>query len=273
MIILELSLAATCALGAPAAVTIGDTTLPHGMDAFPDTVECLNLDDGCGGGISPLTGPPNYQFIGSYTGILGTRLLESILCEVRQSGELRMTFDVPVVNRPGPDIYIAQAHFVAGELTQFDSYGINDVDLALDATTTWTTVPATAFAADSSLGILPFWYIEDEIRNAYYELHYATVDLDTLGVAANASINTLLVRGPDLPEWPETIGLDIVTIANLNPIDCPDITGDGAVNFDDLNAILNAWATSDPTLDIDSSGLVDFGDLNAVLGQWSAMCD
>ncbi len=60
---------------------------------------------------------------------------------------------------------------------------------------------------------------------------------------------------------------------------CPgDATGDGAVNFDDLNAILAAWAlqSGDPGFnagaDLDNSGQIDFEDLNLVLAQWSTTC-
>ena len=44
---------------------------------------------------------------------------------------------------------------------------------------------------------------------------------------------------------------------------CPgDITGDGSVDFEDLNTVLGGW-------DVD----YDFDDLNAVLGNWNVACD
>lgn len=54
---------------------------------------------------------------------------------------------------------------------------------------------------------------------------------------------------------------------------CPgDATGDGMVDFDDLNEVLGNWGTSGPDGDVDESGTVDFDDLNEVLANWGAMC-
>ena len=51
-----------------------------------------------------------------------------------------------------------------------------------------------------------------------------------------------------------------------------DATGDGLVNFDDLNEVLDAWGTA-PTPgtsgDVNCDGLVDFADLNEVLANWN----
>ncbi len=58
---------------------------------------------------------------------------------------------------------------------------------------------------------------------------------------------------------------------------CPgDTTGDGQVNFDDLNDILDHWdtgGTGHVPADADLSGYVDFADLNMVLAEWGAGCD
>lgn len=54
---------------------------------------------------------------------------------------------------------------------------------------------------------------------------------------------------------------------------CPgDATGDGMVNFDDLNVVLTNWGTAGPDGDLDDSGTVDFDDLNAVLTAWDSAC-
>lgn len=57
---------------------------------------------------------------------------------------------------------------------------------------------------------------------------------------------------------------------------CPgDATGDGSVNFTDLNEVLNAWGTSVPvgTMgDVTGDGMVNFEDLNEVLEYWATDC-
>ncbi|MCA9311929.1 MAG: hypothetical protein KDA21_12030 [Phycisphaerales bacterium] len=61
----------------------------------------------------------------------------------------------------------------------------------------------------------------------------------------------------------------------LPPPLCPDTTGDGNVNFDDLNVILAQWGTAGPDGDVappGGNGVVDFDDLNAVLTSWGQSC-
>ena len=57
---------------------------------------------------------------------------------------------------------------------------------------------------------------------------------------------------------------------------CPgDATGDGAVDFNDLNVVLSRWNQAGPAGtngDVTMDGVVDFNDLNEVLSNWSADC-
>ncbi len=57
---------------------------------------------------------------------------------------------------------------------------------------------------------------------------------------------------------------------------CPtDVTGDGVVDFDDLNVILTNWGMSGPSWqggDVDGTGTIDFADLNALLASWDQAC-
>ena len=54
---------------------------------------------------------------------------------------------------------------------------------------------------------------------------------------------------------------------------CPgDTDCSGAVDFEDLNAVLLAWGTDDPDADLDDSGMVNFDDLNLVLLNWDGGC-
>ncbi len=55
-----------------------------------------------------------------------------------------------------------------------------------------------------------------------------------------------------------------------------DATGDGAVDVDDLNAVLSSWNSAVPTPglagDVTRDGVVDVDDLNAVLSAWLKTC-
>jgi hypothetical protein len=62
-------------------------------------------------------------------------------------------------------------------------------------------------------------------------------------------------------------------------VGCPgDATGDGVVDNDDLQAILDAWASStgdpnyDPNADFDSNGTIDNTDLQELLDHWAQSC-
>ncbi len=64
-------------------------------------------------------------------------------------------------------------------------------------------------------------------------------------------------------------GNDMVLIACL-----ADGSGDGTVDFDDLNLVLSNWGMTGTNIpgDLDGSGTVDFDDLNLVLNTWGASC-
>jgi len=49
---------------------------------------------------------------------------------------------------------------------------------------------------------------------------------------------------------------------------CPDISGDGSVDMDDLLIMLAAWGTDDPAADLTGDGTVDMDDLLVLLGAW-----
>ncbi len=56
-------------------------------------------------------------------------------------------------------------------------------------------------------------------------------------------------------------------------MDCPgDATGDGTVNFADLNTILEHWGTDDADGDVNNDGVVNFDDLNLLLNEWGSVC-
>jgi hypothetical protein len=51
--------------------------------------------------------------------------------------------------------------------------------------------------------------------------------------------------------------------------ECPgDFNGDGIVDGADLSALLGAWGTADPEIDLTGDGLIDGADLTVLLGAW-----
>ena len=51
--------------------------------------------------------------------------------------------------------------------------------------------------------------------------------------------------------------------------DCPgDTDGSGAIDVNDLLAVIGAWNTDNPTADVNSDGIVNVGDLLAIIAGW-----
>lgn len=67
-----------------------------------------------------------------------------------------------------------------------------------------------------------------------------------------------------------------IEFGGVSPAPCTgDITGDSAVNVDDLNAVLGAWQLSVPANtgpDASGDGVVNVDDLNIVLSNWQGAC-
>ncbi|MEQ8850698.1 MAG: M14 family zinc carboxypeptidase [Phycisphaerales bacterium] len=70
-------------------------------------------------------------------------------------------------------------------------------------------------------------------------------------------------------------GVDAFRFETAQPCpDCPgDATGDGVVDFLDLNAVLENWGDAGPDGDVNGDNAVNFDDLNEVLGAWSTACN
>ncbi|MCA9309620.1 MAG: right-handed parallel beta-helix repeat-containing protein [Phycisphaerales bacterium] len=77
-------------------------------------------------------------------------------------------------------------------------------------------------------------------------------------------------------DTPEGLASPAAVLVNAAPPACPpDVTGDGLIDFDDLNLVLINWGmTGLPWAggDADGSGHVDFDDLNMVLLNWGVLC-
>ncbi len=135
----------------------------------------------------------------------------------------------------------------------------------------------------SMLGPSPDWFIGVSglpLRSDDGWLDEVVVDLRPYDGGTRAA-NVFELFGP-LTIPPDPISLiteasgQIITPASLGTFTftlltppCPaDLTGDGAVGFDDVLAILSAWGGTGGPEDLDGSGAVDFGDLLVVLGAW-----
>ncbi len=54
---------------------------------------------------------------------------------------------------------------------------------------------------------------------------------------------------------------------------CPDVSGDGVVNFVDITSILTYWGTTSQFGDANGDGVVSFADITAVLTGWGMTCN
>lgn len=203
-------------LGAPpASRAIGETTLALGDHAFAYRAECVAAS-GCPLDIGFNGGPPLFPFLGTTGGLTFEYTLGSIVADMNDEHDWRLDYPVPIVNEPGPDLYLAQAEFV-GELGLFDTEGIQDFSLHFDNAPGWHTVPATQFVEDQAFGPhTVYWTDGGPLESDAYYLWYAVIDLTDYGYAPGESLTGLNVRGPAVPDWPDTVGLDVVTVASLN---------------------------------------------------------
>ncbi len=91
------------------------------------------------------------------------------------------------------------------------------------------------------------------------------------GLVVNATITY------DNGGTPETYEAVLFVGPSAVPLPCEgDTNGDLAVNFEDLNNVLNDWNTAGPVGDVapypGGDGVVNFADLNLVLAEWGSDC-
>jgi len=85
-------------------------------------------------------------------------------------------------------------------------------------------------------------------------------------------------NGPEGPFWNDIsqgawdIRGFVVEIEPPPPPPCPDVSGDGLVNFIDITSILTNWGTSSAYGDANGDGTVNFADITAVLTTWGMVC-
>ena len=69
-----------------------------------------------------------------------------------------------------------------------------------------------------------------------------------------------------------TVGTATIVAVGTNPV-CPaDLTGDGALNFFDVSAFLNAYASENPVADFNNDGAFNFFDVSTFLAAFTAGC-
>jgi hypothetical protein len=77
------------------------------------------------------------------------------------------------------------------------------------------------------------------------------------------------VLGLFKPGVPASVSVPVPVPGKVVPPPCPaDASGDGAVDVQDLIAVLVAWSTNDPAADVTDDGVVDVSDLILVLVSW-----
>ncbi len=97
------------------------------------------------------------------------------------------------------------------------------------------------------------------------------VDLDSVGVAPTDRMR-LRFRARDLTGAIVEAGVDEVSML-LTACPCPgDLTGDHAVDFNDLLHFLNLFNAGDARADFSPDGVIDFNDLLAYLNAYAAGC-
>ncbi|MCA9310378.1 MAG: hypothetical protein KDA21_04180, partial [Phycisphaerales bacterium] len=89
------------------------------------------------------------------------------------------------------------------------------------------------------------------------------------GIAFGAGVSGMAVEGAGVLTLAELSGDGTIVLT----WGCEgDITGDGAVNFDDLNLVLDQWGASGVMCDPSGDGVMGFDDLNLVLATFGATC-
>lgn len=222
LVLVPILVAALSAISRTQPVTIGEISLPLGQDAFAADVQCVGVRPTCGGEwnylrYSPTV--PNWQFLPATGGLTGEYLYEVVISDLNHEDDILLLFDPPIQNQPGADLYLAQARYIAGNGLGLFNQSLNELQFRTREMISWQTLEEAAFQRDlvdpGHIVISndpPGW---DPVGTPY-EIWYHLVDLTDLGYEPCASIREVHVRGPQVPSWPETAGLDVVAVANMN---------------------------------------------------------
>jgi hypothetical protein len=160
------------------AIVIGDTTFELGIQAFPNSVV-------------QIAGAPPFAFggISAEQGLIGADI-DTGAFNLNNTQIFRLSFPVPIVNQLGPDLYFTDSRFSSDAL-----------DFSLDGGATFHRINVNDFLDTG---------ISSTLRNTGlpFRLFAAKIDMSNYGVAAGASISTVVIRG--------VIESDPVVVGNLN---------------------------------------------------------
>jgi hypothetical protein len=193
---------------ATAQVTVGETTFPLGLSAFPSDSQCLGPGD-CIDDLMLLDW--SLHFVAPRQALLGLRL-DVVAIDIEEQDLFRLTFSRPIRNQLGEDLYLGQACFLASPLGD----GVHDVEVRAvqdGVPGAWARVAAGEFHMDLLLPAQTVYYADPEIKSNAYVLWLARIDLERLGVAPGDSSAQIELRGT------QDVGsgkLDAKLVGNLN---------------------------------------------------------
>lgn len=201
-------------------ISIGEVTLPLGPLAFPRQVQCLSPVGACGGHYYYFEPVPPYRQLGWGNSLYGENLGEAVFADASDQDDLRLVFPVPVRNQPGPDLYLAQAEFLSGQLGLIDG-GLHPFSIRFRGEASWHTLAPDQFQVDlvePLHGIVTSDAVGGQLVGSLYATWYHLLDLSDYGFGPSDCVHELNIRGPAVPSWPETAGLDVVAVASLNSV-------------------------------------------------------
>lgn len=196
-------------------LVIGEVEIPLGDDAFPVLMQCT-FGGVCGGDEYVYYAGDGATVVASDAGLLGLALLDVVISDLTLEDDLRLSFPGTIVNEPGPDIYLAQAHYLSGPLAQDDI--VRDTGLRFCNAPEGVVVPKEAFTLDALFGTHTTWIAPTggAPEASVYELWYTLVDLSDYGYLEGEFVPRIHVWTPDTPAEPLTAGLDVVAVLKLN---------------------------------------------------------
>lgn len=176
-----------------------------------------------------------------------------------------------------------------GETYEF-AIEVVDASVGLRATMAFTDPPAAVNAGSAPINDVDLVLTAPD-GTVYRGNAINTATGQSIPNAANAdfrnSVEQVIVGAPQAGVWTVTVSAPSVNVgsqgfalaitggvAEVSTLDCSgDITGDGVVNFVDLNALLAVFGTDARSADINDDGIVNFADLNILLSNFGNDCN
>jgi len=223
-------------------------TLKRG-DGSGNTIDFMAMPFGLPGGSSP---------VAASIASLNTDSYEDYITVNNGSSSMSiMTGDGSTLNSPSP-VSIGDEP-LSISTTDFDNDG--DEDLVVSELDASGDRQLAIIRNDSSSAIVILG-VGDPVGNGSDPTLVATGDFDEDGL-------TDIISVIDLAPYVRANSPALSLYTNITALACPsDVDSSGAVDVDDLLALIAGWGGADPTLDIDGSGTVDVDDLLILIGAW-----